>query len=200
MPREPDEWHDFVMPKAHLLFSTLLATTFAVVACSSSSTTTTGGGGAGTDSGGGGGGGAGSDSGGGGGGGGDTDSGGGGGGGDSMCGAAASLNACQTCCLGNHMTGAQTFTKSITACACKGMGAAADAGLGDGGAGPCATQCAATTCAATPANPDAPCNACLQASVTQGGACYDKVSTECNADADCAAEQACLQMQCKGKM
>jgi hypothetical protein len=39
----------------------------------------------------------------------------------------------------------------------------------------------------------------LQASIGMGGACADKVATDCQASTDCLAEQKCIGTQCKGK-
>jgi hypothetical protein len=110
--------------------------------------------------------------------------------GDTACAAETTLQACGTCCATNHKTGYTTFITAVVACACSGTGA-------DGGA-PCATECGATLCAATPKNPDAACNTCLQASIGTGGACQEKLTTDCSADTDCVAQQKCLQ-PCKGK-
>lgn len=110
--------------------------------------------------------------------------------GDTACGAETTLQGCGTCCVTNHAAGYKTFQGSLLPCACMGTGA-------DGGA-PCATECGTTICAATPKNPDATCNACLQASIGSGGACQEKLTTDCSADKDCVAEQTCVA-QCKGK-
>jgi hypothetical protein len=42
------------------------------------------------------------------------------------------------------------------------------------------------------------CTTCLQNSIATGGACQDKVSTACTADADCLGEQKCVK-QCTTK-
>jgi hypothetical protein len=156
-----------------------------MAACSSSSSTDTGGTDAGgldssaTDSGG------------------STDSGSGtdSGGGDQACAAMATAKACEQCCAGNHTTGATTLTKTVIACSCNGVGETGDAGAdgGDGGSGPCASACAATLCATTPQQPDTACQTCSQASVSAGGACANYLSTQCQADTDCVAEQTCFQ-------
>jgi hypothetical protein len=111
--------------------------------------------------------------------------------GDKACATETTLQACGTCCIGNHKSGYTIFQNSLLACACKGTGA-------DGGA-PCATECASTICAATPKNADATCTTCLQASIGSGGACLDQLTADCTADADCVAEQTCVSQQCKGK-
>lgn len=103
--------------------------------------------------------------------------------GDTACAKEATFDACGSCCTQAHQAGATTFTKSLLGCACEGQGA-------DGGTGPCATDCADTACAGK--QPDATCNKCLQESVGKDGACLDKVSTDCNADNDCVAEQKCI--------
>lgn len=110
--------------------------------------------------------------------------------GDEACGAESTLQACGTCCITNHKSGYDIFQASLLACACKGTGA-------DGGT-PCATECGTTICAATPKNPDAACNTCLQASIGAGGACQEQLTADCTADKDCLAEQTCVA-QCKGK-
>lgn len=110
---------------------------------------------------------------------------------DEACGDEATLQGCATCCATNHQDGYATFTGALLGCACNGTGA-------DGGTGPCATDCAATACASTPANPDATCNACLQASVGQAGACQQAVGSACTAEPDCLAQQKCVA-QCQGK-
>ncbi len=121
-----------------------------------------------------------------------TDS--GGGNPDDTCTAMATAKACQTCCAGNHTTGAATLTKTVIACACNGVGETGDAGASaDGGSGPCAADCAATLCAATPQQPDVTCQKCSQESVSAGGACASYLSTQCTADPDCVAEQTCFQ-------
>jgi hypothetical protein len=109
---------------------------------------------------------------------------------DKACGTEATLQACGTCCIGNHKTGYTVFQTSLLACTCKGTGA-------DGGA-PCATECAATACASTPKQPDATCNTCLQAAIGTGGACQEQVVSDCSADTDCLAQQKCVS-QCQGK-
>ena len=110
--------------------------------------------------------------------------------GDEACGAETTLQACGTCCVTNHKTGYTVFQDSLLGCACKGTGS-------DGGT-PCATECATTICAASPKNPDATCNTCLQASIGAGGACQEQVTTDCSGNPDCLAEQTCVA-QCKGK-
>jgi hypothetical protein len=112
--------------------------------------------------------------------------------GDDACGAEATLQGCGSCCVQNHQAGYKVFQDSVLACVCKGTGA-------DGGVGPCATECAATICAATPKNPDAACNTCLQSSIGADGACTAKVSSDCQASTECLAEQKCIGTQCKGK-
>ena len=110
--------------------------------------------------------------------------------GDTACGKEATLQECGTCCITNHKSGYTVFQNSLLGCACKGTGA--DAGA------PCATDCASTICAATPKQPDATCNTCLQGSVAMGGACQQQVSDDCTADTDCVAQQKCVS-QCQGK-
>ena len=110
---------------------------------------------------------------------------------DQECAEQASLQGCAQCCATNHPAGYKTFEDSLLACACEGTGA-------DGGTGPCATACGDTACAATPANPDAACNKCLQDSVGQGGACQQAVSDACTADKECLAQQQCASL-CQGK-
>jgi hypothetical protein len=110
--------------------------------------------------------------------------------GDKACGAETTLQACGTCCIGNHKSGYTVFQNSLLGCACKGTGA-------DGGA-PCAADCASTICATTPANPDATCSTCLQTSIGSGGGCQEQVSADCTADKDCLAQQTCVA-QCQGK-
>ncbi len=110
---------------------------------------------------------------------------------DQACGEEASLQGCAQCCATNHPTGYKTFADTLLACACEGTGA-------DGGAGPCAEDCADTACNSTPAQPTAACNTCLQNSVGQGGGCQQAVSDACTAEADCLAQQKCVA-QCQGK-
>lgn len=110
---------------------------------------------------------------------------------DDTCTAMATQQACGQCCIGNHNSGASTFTTATIACACHDTGV--DGGAADGGSGPCATECAATLCAATPANPDATCQSCLQANIsTAAGACAAYVGGQCEAVPDCVSEQTCL--------
>lgn len=111
--------------------------------------------------------------------------------GDSACKAESTLQACATCCAKNHQTGYQTILTTTIACACKGEGA-------DAGTGPCATDCKDTLCAATPAQPTAACNTCIQNAIGQGGACQNAVATKCQADPDCVKEQSCVT-PCQGK-
>lgn len=112
---------------------------------------------------------------------------------DDEC-ATKTASECTDCCAGNHQAGAQTLTKAVIECGCEGKGAtAADGGAGDAGAeGPCATECATTLCAATPKQPDATCNTCIEKSIGQGGACAKYASDTCLADDDCKAAQECL--------
>jgi hypothetical protein len=105
--------------------------------------------------------------------------------GDEACAAETTRQACGTCCLTNHPTGAKVISDTVIACGCKGTGS-------DAGTAACGTECAATACAATPATPDMACNTCLQASVGQGGACQQAASDACTASADCVAEQKCI--------
>jgi hypothetical protein len=106
--------------------------------------------------------------------------------GDELCLAESDRQACGQCCIKNHMTGYNTFIKSITDCACQGTGAA------DGGVAPCATECKDTFCKNPPAQVDKTCDTCLQNSVGQTGACIETVSKACQADTDCLAEQKCI--------
>lgn len=112
---------------------------------------------------------------------------------DDEC-ATKSADECLDCCSANHQAGAQTLTKAVIECGCEGTGATAgDGGAGDGGAGgPCATECATTLCAATPKQPDATCNTCLEKAIGQNGACAKHASDACLADDDCKAAQDCL--------
>jgi hypothetical protein len=107
--------------------------------------------------------------------------------GDDVCAAEATRQACGSCCIKNHPAGAKAIQDSVEACACKGTGA-------DGGTAPCMgmTECGTTFCAATPAQPNAACNTCLQASLGSGGACQGSVSAACSASPDCVAEQKCI--------
>jgi hypothetical protein len=83
--------------------------------------------------------------------------------------------ACQACCSNNHTTGYDTFVTALLSCAC--------------GAGGCTTVCASTACAATPSNPNAACNNCLndvQTAPDGGpGVCDSDIANACNADPDC---------------
>ena len=105
--------------------------------------------------------------------------------GDEACAAEATKSACGSCCVTNHAAGAKVIQDSVLACACDGTGT-------DAGTAACKTECAATVCAATPMNPDATCNTCLQASIAQGGACQKAASDAGTANADCVAEQKCV--------
>ena len=111
--------------------------------------------------------------------------------GDEACAAETTKAACGQCCVTNHAAGAKVIQDSVLACACMGTGT-------DGGTPACMTECASTICAATPMNPDATCNTCLQASIAQGGACQKAASDACTANADCVAEQKCV-MPCTTK-
>jgi hypothetical protein len=103
---------------------------------------------------------------------------------DKACAAEATLPACGQCCVTNHPSGYKVFQDSLLGCACTGTGA-------DGGA-PCAADCANTACMSPPGQPDAKCNACLQGSVGQTGACNDAVGTACGGNPDCLAQQKCI--------
>jgi hypothetical protein len=111
--------------------------------------------------------------------------------GDDVCAAETTRQACGSCCIMNHAAGAKAIQDSVEACACKGTGA-------DGGTPACMTECATTFCAATPAQPNAACNTCLQASIGAGGACQASVGAACTASPDCVAEQKCI-MPCQTK-
>ncbi len=111
--------------------------------------------------------------------------------GDEACAAETTRQACGSCCIKNHPAGAKAIQDSVEACACKGTGA-------DSGTPACMTECASTFCAATPAQPNAACNTCLQGSIGAGGACQASVSAACTASADCVAEQKCV-MPCQTK-
>ena len=106
--------------------------------------------------------------------------------GDEACAAETTKTACGSCCVTNHAAGAKVIQDSVLACACMGTGT-------DAGTPACMTECAATVCAATPANPDATCNTCLQASIAQGGKCQQAASDACTASTDCLAEQTCIK-------
>jgi hypothetical protein len=111
---------------------------------------------------------------------------------DQACADEATATACATCCgPTNHASGYAVFVGSLTECACSGTGAA------DGGAAPCATDCATGLCKTPPAQPDQTCNTCLQTSVNNG-ACAQHVSDKCGASADCMAQQKCVA-KCQGK-
>lgn len=116
--------------------------------------------------------------------------------GDDKCGAEADFDGCATCCAQNYQKGTSVLLQAAIACGCTGTGSKTDAGQGSG---PCSADCAATICAATPKNPDAKCNTCLNSILDQGGACYDSVAEICTKNADCAAQQGCLQQQCASK-
>jgi hypothetical protein len=116
--------------------------------------------------------------------------------GDDACGAEADLNGCVSCCAKAYQKGATFLLTSVIACGCQGTGSKVDAGAGSG---PCAADCAATICAASAKNADQKCGACLDKIVAQGGSCYDSVATACQKNADCTANQGCLQAQCASK-
>jgi hypothetical protein len=42
-------------------------------------------------------------------------------------------------------------------------------------------------------------NGCVSCLVAQGGSCYDSVAAACQKNADCTANQGCLQSQCASK-
>lgn len=87
------------------------------------------------------------------------------------CDPASGINVCQTCCESAHPTGAQTYSKDISTCAC---------------AGACKSQCAA---ACQSGQVDSACNGCLKQAFG-GGQC--KLSG-CQGDADCVAYVNCAQ-------
>ncbi|MBS2014556.1 MAG: hypothetical protein JST00_16840 [Deltaproteobacteria bacterium] len=113
--------------------------------------------------------------------------------GDDACGKESTQQACGECCIKNHTKGYQTFVTALLACACGGPGG------GDAGAGPCAAACKTTVCAATPSNPDAACNSCLQGTLGASGACNQAVADACQPDADCVAQQSCVSKNCQSK-
>ncbi len=93
---------------------------------------------------------------------------------DDQCPGAAD---CIDCCVTNHMTGYETYLTAFLGCACQ--------------TSVCKTECAATICAATPANPDAKCDACLNG--TKTAVCDAPVQSACSADTDCTALMGCAQ-------
>jgi hypothetical protein len=112
--------------------------------------------------------------------------------GDDACKEETTLDACGSCCEGNHEKGTNTFYGSLLACACEGTGA-----VDAGGKGACDAECGDNACAEK--DPTDACVKCVQDSIGEDGACLDAVVEACKADDDCMANQQCLAEQCDGK-
>lgn len=91
------------------------------------------------------------------------------------CTATTTGQACGDCCYTQH-PGANVGDDAFGSCVCQTPGT-------------CATQCAATFCAGKATAQGDACETCLQGA-TQ---CEQTATTACNANADCAAFNACFQ-------
>lgn len=92
------------------------------------------------------------------------------------CGDEADADACTDCCISENQAGAKVYIEALVACACK--------------ADVCATECESTYCAATPKNPDATCNACLDEKLQ--ASCEEELGTKCTASKDCMSFNSCM--------
>jgi hypothetical protein len=93
---------------------------------------------------------------------------------DTTCAAQTSKGQCEQCCLTVHPSGYKVYQQQLDGCLCNSPAA-------------CATECASEVCANKPTTPGDACEQCINASLTQSGACYNGVANACQGDTDCTA-------------
>jgi len=92
------------------------------------------------------------------------------------CAGEATQDACVTCCTNAHNDGAMGYFNALVDCACETAN--------------CASQCAATLCnQASPQNPDAACNACIQSKTS---VCAPHIQASCDLEPECVKFMTCV--------
>jgi hypothetical protein len=85
---------------------------------------------------------------------------------------------CLACCTGELQSGALDFTAAVQSCACQ--------------AASCQSACKQTICGAA-LGVDAPCRACLDGTLVDGGACQTPVRECVATSGGCGAWQTCVE-------
>jgi hypothetical protein len=91
-----------------------------------------------------------------------------------------------------HWNGSDGGSSSSGDAGKKDGGSTSSSGSADGGTD--TTPTGDSACGA-----EADLNGCVSCFVAQGGSCYDSVAAACQKNADCTANQGCLQSQCASK-
>jgi hypothetical protein len=92
------------------------------------------------------------------------------------CAAQATQDACVTCCTNAHNAGAMGYMNALIDCMCESAN--------------CASACSATLCnQASPQNPDAACNTCVQSKTS---ACAPHIQQSCDLEPDCVLFMMCV--------